>query len=142
MGIILATSDNAETTAISHGIASISHLIQDLSCIHIYSDSFNAMKMVLDASLHSAQSHSLRTLDIIWPWLDDFPDSKVMFHYVLEVVSFLEHDLIHLRTCSTHVESDKDPPRSLAFAKSSLTLWEITFFTLFLRLVAHCSPLI
>ena len=31
----MATSDDAETAAISHGIASISHLMQDLSSIHI-----------------------------------------------------------------------------------------------------------
>ena len=92
----MSTSDDAETVAISHDIVSISHMLPDLSSIHVFSDSFNVMHNVLNTSLHSAQSHSLRTLDCIWPWLEDSPDTHIIFHYVLEVVSLPEHNLVHL----------------------------------------------
>ena len=77
--------------------------------------------MRVEPKLH----HSLHTLDCIQPWLDDGPDTHIVFHYVPEVVSLLEHNLIHLQTSLTRVEAGKDPPRSLAFS-----WWLITFLML------------
>jgi hypothetical protein len=78
----MATSDDSEMAAIAHGITAVSHLLLDLTSIHVFSDSFNAMRLALDGSTHSACNHSLCALEVIQPWLDEFSDSKIVFHYI------------------------------------------------------------
>ena len=64
----LATSDDAESAAVASTVASIRHLVEELSSIHVFTDLENAMKHFADTSLHSAVQQSESVLDILYPW--------------------------------------------------------------------------
>ena len=117
----LATSDDAESVAIAGVVASIRHLVGELSSIHVFTDSENAMKHFADTSLHSVVQQSELVLDILYPWWEESPDMAVVLHHVPDAVEFQEHDLVHMCVTAIWMEAGSAPVQIYDFARKAIT---------------------
>ena len=95
----LATSDDAELTAVSMGIVSASEKLREnfnlASNIHIYFDSINALNRATDCSAHSGQTWSVALMEVIGPWLMAFPDVSLVLHQVPKDAEWTPHFRVH-----------------------------------------------
>ena len=117
----LATSDDAESAAVAGAVASIRHLVGELSSTHAFTDPENTMKHFADTSLHSAVQQSETVLDVLYPWWEENPDTTVVLHHVPDSVGFQEHNLVHMRITTIWTEAGSALVRTYDFARRAIT---------------------
>ena len=121
----LATSNDAETAAIAGGFSHLcDHVdINILEEIHIFSDSINAIRQVLDASPHSAQLSALELLFNLRPWMESKTTSSIVLHHVPDSADYVfePHREVHNLATSTKVECGAHALRTLEFNRVQIT---------------------
>jgi len=121
----LATSDDAELTAVSMGVISASEKLGEdfnlASSIHIYFDSINAFNRATDCSAHSGQTWSVALIEVIGSWLMAFPDVSLVLHHVPKDAEWTPHFRVHKYVMALRVEAGRAPLRTVGYAYKSLT---------------------
>src|ERR1700724_2566381 len=122
----LATSDDAETQAMSDAVMALSDLFEDLTIIdsiYFFSDSTNTAKMVLNSSIHSVQTYALATLTVLDSWMKASGINMVFFYHVPNSADaiFEPHLSVHNLASSVKTEAGRSAVRTIAFSRKQIT---------------------
>lgn len=92
-------------------------MVEDIVSLTIFSDSPGAMQKVIDPSVHSRQSQSIKTCEHLETWLSANPVHKVNMYYVPSKMEWAIHHRAHV-LAKAHL-SGEPPPRHHRGARDS-----------------------
>ena len=122
----LATSNNAEITAIGGALKALSDIfdsISDIDEIHIYSNSTYALHHMLNLSIHSAQLYALESLGVLFPWMEENANHRIFLHHIPDCKDYVfePHHAVHCLATSTKIEAGGAPLWTITFSIKQIT---------------------